>query len=200
MKRTLPVKVCQIAPISLHVCAQMSRNLGRSVAGRNEAVQQTLKRLACRLLALDAIQMHQVFKRILCPIDFDASSAKALELAASLASQNGARLSAIHVISIPASSFGYPIRPYESLARIEQEHLKVFVRTNVPANISCETFVKIGDAKHEILAAADEGNVDLIVMASRRRSGIPRLVLGSVAEGVLHGSNRPVLIVRPETP
>jgi nucleotide-binding universal stress UspA family protein len=106
----------------------------------------------------------------------------------------------IHVVSVPASSFGYPIRPYESLARIEQERLKVFVRANLPPHISCEAFVKIGDAKHEILAAADEGNVDLTVMASRRRSGIPRLVLGSVAEGVLRGSNRPVLIVRPETP
>jgi nucleotide-binding universal stress UspA family protein len=53
--------------------------------------------------------MPQVFKSILCPVDFDPDSARALNLAAVLAQQNNAPLHVVHVVLVPASSLGYPV-------------------------------------------------------------------------------------------
>jgi nucleotide-binding universal stress UspA family protein len=47
-----------------------------------------------------------------------------------------------------------------------------------------------------ILEAADSGGADLIVMGSHGRSGIEKLVLGSVAQRVLSHAHQPVLVVR----
>ncbi|MBN2187694.1 MAG: universal stress protein [Dehalococcoidia bacterium] len=60
--------------------------------------------------------------------------------------------------------------------------------------------VAVGSPDEEILRCATENDVDLILMATHGRSGIRRLVLGSVAEKVLHASNVPVWLVRPGTP
>ena len=56
--------------------------------------------------------------------------------------------------------------------------------------------VAVGNAAEEILRAADELKVDIIAMSSHGRSGLSRLAFGSVTDKVLHGSNRPVLVVR----
>ncbi|HET7027809.1 MAG TPA: universal stress protein [Candidatus Limnocylindrales bacterium] len=59
--------------------------------------------------------------------------------------------------------------------------------------------VRSGDAAAEIVAAAVSWNADTIVMGSRGRSGLTRLLLGSVARNVLHASATSVLIVREPT-
>jgi universal stress protein A len=56
-------------------------------------------------------------------------------------------------------------------------------------------FLKMGRASDEIKALADEKNVDLIVIGTHGRSGI-KLLLGSTANGVLHGAKQDVLAVR----
>lgn len=54
---------------------------------------------------------------------------------------------------------------------------------------------KIADT---IVAEADARNADLIVLGTHGRRGVRRLVMGSVAEGVIRQSNKPVLLVRSE--
>ncbi|MDP9270967.1 MAG: universal stress protein [Chloroflexota bacterium] len=56
-----------------------------------------------------------------------------------------------------------------------------------------------GDAATEILAAAQAFKADLILLGTRGRTGVARLVLGSVARNVLHHASSSVLVVR-ETP
>lgn len=63
------------------------------------------------------------------------------------------------------------------------------------AGRSIETSVRAGDAAAQIIAAAEETAADLVVVGSRGRTGVSRMVLGSVARNVLHGSERSVLIV-----
>jgi nucleotide-binding universal stress UspA family protein len=58
--------------------------------------------------------------------------------------------------------------------------------------------VREGPAAEDILRVAEEKNVDLIVMATHGRSGVRRLVLGSVTEKVIRATARPVLTVRSE--
>lgn len=58
--------------------------------------------------------------------------------------------------------------------------------------------IPVGDPVHEICALARAQNVNLVAMATHGRSGIMRLLLGSVAEGVLRSLSVPVLLIRPE--
>lgn len=67
------------------------------------------------------------------------------------------------------------------------------------AGREAQSDVRTGDAPAEIVAAARGWNADLIVMGSRGRSGLTRLLLGSVARDVLHGSEASVLIAREPT-
>lgn len=58
--------------------------------------------------------------------------------------------------------------------------------------------IPVGDPIHEICALANAEHVDLVAMATHGRTGIMRLLLGSVAEGVLRSISVPVLLIRPE--
>jgi nucleotide-binding universal stress UspA family protein len=64
------------------------------------------------------------------------------------------------------------------------------------AGRDAEAEVRIGDAPAEIIAAADGQNADLVVLGSRGRTGLTRLLLGSVARNVVHGSGASILVVR----
>jgi nucleotide-binding universal stress UspA family protein len=57
--------------------------------------------------------------------------------------------------------------------------------------------VLTGDAATAIIAAAHEFEADLVVIGSRGQTGLARMVLGSVARNVLHGSGSSVLVVHP---
>lgn len=58
--------------------------------------------------------------------------------------------------------------------------------------------IPVGDPVHEICTLARAEQVDMVAMATHGRSGIMRLLLGSVAEGVLRSISVPVLLIRPE--
>lgn len=68
------------------------------------------------------------------------------------------------------------------------------------AGITAEADRREGDAATEILAAASASKADLIVIGSRGRTGLARLVLGSVARNVLQHATCSVLIVRDDSP
>lgn len=59
--------------------------------------------------------------------------------------------------------------------------------------------LRSGDAASEIIASAGEWNADLVVLGSRGRTGLTRLLLGSVARNVVNGSTASILVVREET-
>jgi nucleotide-binding universal stress UspA family protein len=61
-----------------------------------------------------------------------------------------------------------------------------------------ETSVWYGKPGPAIVEAAQFGKVDMIVMSTHGRSGVGRLILGSVAESVLRGTHTPILLLRPE--
>lgn len=60
-----------------------------------------------------------------------------------------------------------------------------------------DTRTLTGDAATAIIAAADEFGADLVVIGSRGQTGITRMILGSVARNVLHGSHASILVVHP---
>jgi nucleotide-binding universal stress UspA family protein len=60
-----------------------------------------------------------------------------------------------------------------------------------------ETSVWYGSAGEAIIEAARVRSIDLIVMSSHGRSGLGRLVFGSIAETVMRGTTTPILLIRP---
>ncbi len=63
--------------------------------------------------------------------------------------------------------------------------------------VTAEPIVKEGDPALQILETCEEKDADLIAMTTHGRSGIPRWLMGSVAEKVLRSANVPLLVVRP---
>lgn len=145
--------------------------------------------------------MQKLFERILCPVDFNESSMRALDFARAVAEQSGGSICLLHVAALPISGTEIPPVPmdpypvWEQTARAQLEKIAAeHLGNHVPYNIEARS----GDASAGILNQADEMNADLIVMATHGRKGVAHLLLGSVAEQVIRQSTRPVLIFRPK--
>ncbi|HHT9135325.1 MAG: hypothetical protein A3C38_06435 [Planctomycetes bacterium RIFCSPHIGHO2_02_FULL_50_42] len=141
------------------------------------------------------------FKKILCPVDYSDCSAKALRYAAGLALKDSAKLYLMHVIDKRVYDYGGPV--YEAQLSPDAEvieHLKEKLGESVPkeirGDIDVETIVTVGVPAQEIVNAADDKEVDVIVMGTHGRTGIAHVVMGSVAENVVRKALCPVLTVR----
>jgi nucleotide-binding universal stress UspA family protein len=135
-------------------------------------------------------------RTILHPTDFSDRSAYAFRLACALARDTGARLLVLHVALPPLVVYGegyVPVEP-ESVRR-ELEELLHAVRPRSPA-VHVEHWLRDGDPAAEILHAADESKCDVIVLGTHGRTGLARLLMGSVAEQVVRQARCPVLTVR----
>ena len=67
------------------------------------------------------------------------------------------------------------------------------------AAIDYAVHVRIGKPAHEVLMVAGEIGADLIVVGSHGKTGLRRMVQGSVSEAVVRGAECPVMVVRPKT-
>lgn len=76
----------------------------------------------------------------------------------------------------------------------------VAVRARNAGATDVETSVWYGPPVESIVESARRRKADLLVMSTHGRSGLGRLVLGSVAESVLRATRTPILLLRPETP
>jgi nucleotide-binding universal stress UspA family protein len=143
------------------------------------------------------------YQQLLCPIDFSGISDNAFQIAIDLAEQLKADLHVIHVFQFPASDFpdGIYDAPDEAEAKIEVQllnRLDEFVKNNATSKINITTGLYEGVPDVEIIRSADENNADMIVMGTHGRTGLSHVLLGSVAERVIHTSSIPVLTVRKQ--
>lgn len=149
------------------------------------------------------------FHRILVPTDFSDSSHSACDLAAELATKFGASIELLHVdeppswqgFVIPELVVSMPNEASTSLHKFVQtrtqralEHLVEALRRAGVTQVRHRT--EAGEPGAVILRLAKEEQFDLIVMGTHGRKGIERLVMGSVAEGVVRQAQCPVLTVR----
>jgi nucleotide-binding universal stress UspA family protein len=142
--------------------------------------------------------------RILVPTDFSPSARAALEYAAFLASRFGASLDVLHV-SEPPGYVGPDTLAFLPHAgerprgpapdEVKQAVEGILARlADRPGQV--EVRVESGEPGDAILRAAREGGADLVVMGTHGRTGLSRLLLGSVAEAVLRRASCPVLTIR----
>ena len=143
------------------------------------------------------------FRRILVPHDFSRHATRALAYAAKLAKDGGGRLVVLHAIppfpSITAHMAGArPYLPEGEVLRAARRRLEALVaRTVRGSRPRVEVRVVIDDP----LQAIDDASrgADLIVMSTAGRTGLPRLLIGSVAEKVVRHARVPVLTIRPRS-
>jgi nucleotide-binding universal stress UspA family protein len=146
---------------------------------------------------------------ILCAIDFSADSEAALLWAAAQAEREDARLIVLHVVHDPASSPGFYRKPNaEWLQPMEEVAAEMFaefladVRTRNPevAGLArIETRLVTGLPSGRISEVAAEVGAGHVVVGSRGRTGLPHIMLGSVAERVAQIAGPPVTVVKSRT-
>ncbi|MBA2592613.1 MAG: universal stress protein [Gammaproteobacteria bacterium] len=135
--------------------------------------------------------------RILCPVDFSEPSTRALEYALALAERLGAHVDVVHVFQFPTfavDDLTLPLYLQENLSQRLRERLEQFVIEKAGEGSKATAHVREGVPYLEIMEAAK--GQDLIVMGTHGRSGLSHLLLGSVAERVVRGSEVPVLTIR----
>lgn len=142
------------------------------------------------------------YERILVPTDMSDFANVAFRYAALFRERLGSRLTFLYadetylpldVLEIP---MGYYLEKAPETKAKLQEKLRAFADEQVPG-AQVETLVVSDAPARAIVRAARDMNADLIVMGSHGRRGWRRAILGSVAENVLHETDRPVLTVTP---
>jgi nucleotide-binding universal stress UspA family protein len=140
------------------------------------------------------------FTHVLVPIDFSESATTALELAAELVRPGGTGITVLHVIEVPVSYSGeISIAGLaRDLAKRSTEALDhAAARIEGRGSVPVSTRSRVGYPGAQILAALEgDPSVDLVVMGSHGRTGIGRVLLGSVAEKIVRHARCPVLVAR----
>jgi nucleotide-binding universal stress UspA family protein len=150
------------------------------------------------------MEANRPIEHILVAHDLHESSEAALAYAMALARAVGARVTVLHAYE--THSMGYPevlvlatdyIRQIGVVAR---EKLDAVVARARDPRVAVEGELREGRPWEQVDAVARERQVDLVVVGSHGRRGLPRALLGSVAEKVVRTAPCPVLVVRGEEP
>ena len=135
-------------------------------------------------------------KTILFPTDFSHASDAALAHAETLARQAGARLLVVHVEEPPLAYGGGEL--YYGLPEPSSEHIQAMLEKVRPADpaVPYAHRLLLGDPAGEIVRLAGEEHAELIVLGTHGRTGLSRLLMGSVAEAIVRRAPCPVLVYR----
>lgn len=136
-------------------------------------------------------------KKILVAVDGSEPSLKAAAYAAKLAGLAGSELVALHVILMPPYASEKTIENLRKELTAKSEEIMAQVR-KVSNNIKIETktIETMCSVVEAIVDFALKSGVDLIVLGTRGFAGVAKLMLGSVAAGVVNSAHCPVLAVR----
>jgi nucleotide-binding universal stress UspA family protein len=138
--------------------------------------------------------------RILHPTDFSECSTLAFEVAVDLAQQNQATLVVLHVVetlgaeNVPYGEVKSHLEPEAYRQRLMKEIQQIVPPSG--SSIPIEHVVVEGEPAEQIHRFALENKIDLIVMGTHGRTGLARLLTGSVTEQTLHRTPCPMLVVR----
>lgn len=141
-------------------------------------------------------------KKILCAVDFSEGSPRVAEYAAALAQASKAEVLCLYVAPSLAEYVGFNV-PQAALDTFigdvvasAEATMHDFTDDNFPG-LTVQGVVLTGYPAEEILKAAEAHHADMIVMGTHGRTGIDRIIFGSVAEKVVMSATCPVLTVKP---
>ncbi len=119
-----------------------------------------------------------------------------------MASETGARLLLMHVLQATATltvdAVGMPYYDRESAVECAERMLKPWCEHARGLGVECEALIRDGHAAQQVISAARQFNADRLLLATRSRTKLGSLLLGSVARQVLRSVKLPVITVGPE--
>lgn len=146
-----------------------------------------------------------MYKKILVPLDGSKRAEAILPHVEELAHRFDAKIIFLKIVEptrVFVSAGGYAA--YSEV--LQKEHEKAEKRANTylmslvgqfrEKRIPAKTVVEVGSIVSKIIEVANRKEVDLIAMASHGRTGLSHVFYGSVAAGVLHRIDRPLLLIR----
>lgn len=161
--------------------------------------EKIVRHAPCSVLAVRGDAEVKAFRHVLVPTDFSDSAGYAMDVATTFVDATGS-MTLLHVIELPVAFAGeVPTSEFArdldtEAARALDAELK---RVKRESGISVSTKNRIGYPGAQTLAALDaDPSIDLVVVGSHGRTGIKRVVLGSVAEKVARHARCPVLVAR----
>lgn len=144
-----------------------------------------------------------MYKKILVPLDGSALAERAVNHASEIARGTGAEIILLKAIQVPLAKVPEAGETEEVLSIREvaanaQSYLKTIASRLEKEGLQAKPIVLEGPAVAAILGFAHEQNVDILVMSTHGRTGFSKVLMGSVAEQVMHTTKRPVMLVKPE--
>jgi nucleotide-binding universal stress UspA family protein len=146
-----------------------------------------------------------MYSTILVPLDGSKRAERILPYVEELAHKFGSKLVLLQVIEPSVVLAGpydmghyYDVNQIEALTEEAKAYLAGQQRRLAQSGISAEFVIDNGPIVTAVLEEAVRKNVDLIAMASHGRSGLARAFYGSVAAGILHQADRPLLLIRAQ--
>jgi len=144
-------------------------------------------------------------KNILMPTDFSKRSLAAAEYALELASQYNAKLHILHVLEktppvLAIRSFDLSEEKIiESIENDAKESMEAAIKSiNNEKNVELVPVIRKGIDYEEIVKYSEENDIDVIVIATKGRTGLMHTLIGSVAEKVVRHASCPVLVITPK--
>ncbi len=141
-------------------------------------------------------------KKILCAVDLSDHSKTLAEYTITLAKLANAEVVVVYTAPSLSQYVGFHVPPNTienfvgEIVSGAEKSMDTYVSENFPG-INVKGHVLIGYAAEEIVAKAEEEDVDLIIMGTHGRKGLDRLLFGSVAECVVKNAKQPVMTIRP---
>jgi len=138
-------------------------------------------------------------KRILVAVDGSEAALRAARMAADVAVRFGARLTLAYVVPrllLPPDVYGLTIAEVE---REQRAHADLLIHEALvslgESGVEMETAVLSGPPAESIAEAAQAPDVDLVVVGSRGKGAVKRMLLGSVSDRLVHICPKPILVV-----
>jgi nucleotide-binding universal stress UspA family protein len=141
-----------------------------------------------------------MYQRILVPLDGSTLAAGVLPHVQALVKSLGAELVLLRVAFTHVFPGADPIQSQVTAVQEAEDYVSGLAKRLQEEGVRAEAKVRYGDPVEEILDHVRWDHIDLIAMATHGRTGLTRVVLGSVAEHVLRRTSVPMLLMRAALP
>ena len=174
--------------------------VSRYVAG--SVTERVVRQASCPVLTAKAVERSELtggYEEVMIPTDGSDAASIAIDHGIEIAKRAGARVHAVNIVDVGAITLTTNTSaPTELVERFEAEGERVteaIADRATKAGLDVTTSVHEGLPASDLLAYANEHEVDLITMGTTGRTGLNRYLLGSTAERVIRHAEMPVLAV-----
>ncbi len=144
-----------------------------------------------------------MYSKILVPLDGSKLGERAIQHAEEIAGRAKAEIIFFQVVQNPLRSVPIAAGQKEDTKALQEVTDKASAYLDKVASplkakgIKARSVVRVGEPKGKILEEAQKENVDLIVMSTHYHGELYKMVVGTITEKVIRGTERPVLLVKP---